>query len=439
MSKLSFISLIAYDYEYLIRSISSYYDIADEIILGLDEDLVSWSNLPINIDKNKVKNDILAIDCDNKIKIIESNFHSQGKPMKNDIYERNFLSKLCKDNNWIIQIDADEAISNGEEFQNVIEDSDPNFQLTCNWILLFKKISTEKYIKLNDNESCSIATKLKGQFVRGRETNQSIKQLPIKIIHCSWCRTEDELYTKLKNWRHSQDFDVDKFFQIWKSINEYNYMHFYNIHPLYPNFWPSLSLININEIDSNFWKSLNLININDRSNLYRMRLHQHLIDGLIDLIQYTQLPLKQFDLLEIGSFAGESTAIFAKYANKIYAVDPWINYPDGDKNSAFPVDAEQFFDNVVKLNPNIIKIKLTSEEAVKQFEDESLDIIYIDGDHFKAGFDIDLWMSKVKKDGWIAGHDYHIPQVKNDVDNRFGDRIKIFSDDSWAIKKSEIM
>lgn len=247
MSKLSFVSLVSYDYEYLIKSISSYYDIADEIILGLDENLISWSNLPINIDKNKVKNDILAMDCDGKIKIIEGNFHSQGEPMKNDTYERNFLSKLCKDDNWIVSVDADEAIPNSEEFKKLVENSDSNFQLVCTWINLFKKISDDKYVKINTDESFFVATKLKGQYVKCRETTQSIKQLPIKILHYSWCRSEDELYTKLKNWSHSQDFDTDKWLAIWKSIDEYNYMHFYNIHPLYPTFWPSLSLININE------------------------------------------------------------------------------------------------------------------------------------------------------------------------------------------------
>lgn len=437
MSKLSFVSLVSYDYEYLIKSISSYYDIADEIILGLDENLISWSNLPINIDKNKVKNDILAMDCDGKIKVIEGNFHSQGEPMKNETYERNFLSKFVKDDNWIVSIDADEMIlgvnltgqgignvvANSEEFKELVENSDPNFQLACTWINLFKKISDGIYVKINTDEQFFIATKLKGQYIKGRETTQNIKQLPIKILHYSWCRSEDELYTKLKNWGHSQDFDIDKWLAIWKLIDEYNYMNFYNIHPLYPAFWPSLSLININE------------QFSVTVSLYSMRGAQHLVNGLIDLIQYIQLPLKQFNLLEVGSFAGESTSIFAKYANNVYAVDPWISYSEGNANGTFPVDAERVFDDVVKLNPNITKIKLTSKEAVKQFKDESLDVIYIDGDHSSAGLDIDLWISKVKKDGWITGHDYSYGPVKNDVNNRFGDQIKTFSDDSWAVRR----
>lgn len=120
------------------------------------------------------------------------------------------------------------------------------------------------------------------------------------------------------------------------------------------------------------------------------------------------------------------------------AVDPWLNYLNGDESGVFPTDAEPFFDNVVKLNSNIIKLKLNSEEAVKQFKDESLDIVYIDGDHFKAGFDIDLWMPKIKKDGWITGHDYSFPPIKNDVNNRFESQIKTFKDDSWAVKNPNI-
>jgi hypothetical protein len=53
-------------------------------------------------------------------------------------------------------------------------------------------------------------------------------------------------------------------------------------------------------------------------------------------------------------------------------------------------------------------VRKKSMDAVKDFEDESLDFVYIDGHHgFKfVTEDIWEWSKKVKKGGVISGHDY---------------------------------
>ncbi len=66
---------------------------------------------------------------------------------------------------------------------------------------------------------------------------------------------------------------------------------------------------------------------------------------------------------------------------------------------------------------NITKIKLTSEEAADQFEDDSLDMVYIDADHSyqEAIADCRAWYPKVKPGGIFAGHDFQTPQVRKAV------------------------
>jgi len=53
-------------------------------------------------------------------------------------------------------------------------------------------------------------------------------------------------------------------------------------------------------------------------------------------------------------------------------------------------------------------------EAVKVFENNSLDFVYIDGNHEFRYFaeDIYEWPKKVRKGGIISGHDYFTPVQK---------------------------
>jgi len=53
-------------------------------------------------------------------------------------------------------------------------------------------------------------------------------------------------------------------------------------------------------------------------------------------------------------------------------------------------------------------IRALSNQVLDLFEDESLDFIYIDGNHTYNSVkeDMELWFPKLKKGGLFAGHDY---------------------------------
>jgi predicted O-methyltransferase YrrM len=66
-------------------------------------------------------------------------------------------------------------------------------------------------------------------------------------------------------------------------------------------------------------------------------------------------------------------------------------------------------------------IKAYSMDAVREFEDESLDFVYIDGNHnfINCANDISEWSKKVKVGGLIMGHDYthnNVGYERTDVD-----------------------
>ena len=83
--------------------------------------------------------------------------------------------------------------------------------------------------------------------------------------------------------------------------------------------------------------------------------------------------------VEVGSFQGVSSEMFALFVGHLTCVDPFaIGDPEIDKHLS---DAEIVFDEMAKGYPNITKLKLTSFEAAKLFPDASIDFVYIDGMH----------------------------------------------------------
>ena len=96
---------------------------------------------------------------------------------------------------------------------------------------------------------------------------------------------------------------------------------------------------------------------------------------------------------------------------KIYGVDPWLSYRDYFVDQEFSDRQSTIFEaakEATKKYSNIELIQKKSMDALADFEDESIDFVYIDGHHgFKyVTEDIYGWSRKVKKGGWIIGHDY---------------------------------
>jgi len=76
-------------------------------------------------------------------------------------------------------------------------------------------------------------------------------------------------------------------------------------------------------------------------------------------------------------------------------------------------------------------IRKTSQEAVSKFEDDSLDLVFIDSIHLYDNLkeDITLWSKKVKNGGFIAGDDYTLqfPGVVRAVEEMFPRTHKVLS------------
>lgn len=246
MPGLSFITMLAYDYRYCYLAIRSYYDIADEIILGLDEARLTWMKQPFDIDLAEVQSFIDDIDTQKKIRIVQGNFHAADHPMANDNAERSFLSHHCTPGNWVVQIDADEILLNPADFRQWLLANNPvQFNVFARWVSIFKVFGQQVLMINPPGEAVPVATMIRGQYTGARLTAQQGVMSPLQLLHFSWGRTPEELLKKLTNWSHAQDFNVRNFFDFWQSVTLENYTQAHNFHPLNGPAWQSLQLATI--------------------------------------------------------------------------------------------------------------------------------------------------------------------------------------------------
>jgi len=167
--------------------------------------------------------------------------------------------------------------------------------------------------------------------------------------------------------------------------------------------------------------------------------HNNWLIGLVNFAKYLQ-DKNISKMVEVGSFQGESTTIFALFLPKtqIYAVDPLESGYD-------PTDiaALQDMDNIqhnftVRTSKflNITQVKLKSIDAVNKFVDSNLDLVYIDGDHRYEAVKQDIlkWKPKIKSGGYVSGHDYGREDINKAIAETIGTPDQIFVDGSW-IKK----
>jgi len=174
-------------------------------------------------------------------------------------------------------------------------------------------------------------------------------------------------------------------------------------------------------------------------------------ENLPALRQLAEMLPKGGLLVEIGSFAGESTRVFLEASLHVHAIDPWDNESrdrlhEGarDYNPAhrwhFAMEAvEQTFDQL--LGPfygRLSKKKGYDWDFVEEYGPGSLDAVYIDSVHTYLDTlgAIRRWRSKVKPGGFCCGHDFtgYFSGVQQAVREALGEPAQVFGDTSWLVR-----
>ncbi len=111
---------------------------------------------------------------------------------------------------------------------------------------------------------------------------------------------------------------------------------------------------------------------------------------------------------EIGVERGEyaEKLLLENPGLKLYGIDPYVSYDQHDDQQRL----DNFYKEAeAKLAPyDFTFVKKNSSEAAADFEDGSLDFVYIDGahDYEHVTEDLNNWSKKVRPGGIVSGHDY---------------------------------
>ena len=170
--------------------------------------------------------------------------------------------------------------------------------------------------------------------------------------------------------------------------------------------------------------------------------------GLCDLVIHLFSEQETIVGLEIGVASGWTMNHFLQNLPnlRLTGIDPYTGYMDGDREITQDMLDAQYLaaqDNILDFAPRGKILRGYSQDFVNSFEDESLDYIFIDGDHSYEGAlrDCELFFPKIKNGGVFAGHDWSFEGVQKAV-NEFKDRngspnIRIVGVDVWYWIKNE--
>jgi predicted O-methyltransferase YrrM len=132
--------------------------------------------------------------------------------------------------------------------------------------------------------------------------------------------------------------------------------------------------------------------------------------GLGELVKTMKDPF----VVEIGCSEGDTTEwlLQCNPTLRIVCIDPYVNYVDWNGNHLN--DRQEFYEKTLRrLAPYGERFKMIrdfSDNVVDMFENESIDLLFIDGLHTydQVAIDCDNYYPKVKTGGVFSGHDYRV-------------------------------
>jgi len=137
---------------------------------------------------------------------------------------------------------------------------------------------------------------------------------------------------------------------------------------------------------------------------------------------------REINVIEIGARYGDSSEVIMKNLNvsNYYIIDPYESYEEysiDGFNEVLKKNKNIFENTKKKLNNMFSRVNITfyknysnDKNIINNFENESIDLIFIDGNHEYSYVlsDLENYYPKLKKNGIICGDDFFMRHYEND-------------------------
>jgi predicted O-methyltransferase YrrM len=139
------------------------------------------------------------------------------------------------------------------------------------------------------------------------------------------------------------------------------------------------------------------------------------------LVELAKCTLPERAIVEVGTYRGRSTIALAfgsllGSANRVYAVDPHVEFQGVLGGGFDPRDQEELYRNLVRAGVGkiVAVVSLPSKAAARCWTERNIGLLWIDGDHSEAAVleDYESWSPFISDEGILAFHDSSVPGVK---------------------------
>lgn len=389
----------------------------EEIILQkfIDHYRTRFPNCEITIYDNMSTDNSRQIAFKNGCKVLE---YDSNNEIRDDLYLeiKNNCWKQAK-TDWVLICDVDEFLDINQE---QLEKED------CSIILSkgYNMVNLEDDL-IFDNIKFGIRAK---QYDKYYLFNKSkVKEINYEAgCHSANPKGEIKFSKNVYNLFHytmlSEQYLINRYRRNFERLSKENKKHGWGI-----QYSDSEQTIRDRFTTAKKWFSENKeFNLEQAINIKMIKHNYQSIEGWFNMEkQYLELldatPEKGI-FVELGAYKGKSTSfIVTEIVNRnrniqFYTVDTF----EGDSGSTDKKEVEaykqvnvskmyeEFKENTKHLSDRLQTIIGKSNEAAEYFEDNSVDVIFIDAGHSKEAVlkDIKAWLPKMKNNSIMAGHDY---------------------------------
>lgn len=147
--------------------------------------------------------------------------------------QRNTGQALHQDKDWVIVLDPDEYMDdeNWAKLKDFLETTEADAVIVDHQRVFYKN---KEVYPCHDYQQL-IAVRPTVNFAEKRIADTGYVTAPVELLHFSWARTDEEIWSKISHYAHAKDFDIDSWYEnVWMTDKVTN------LHPVSPEALPAL-------------------------------------------------------------------------------------------------------------------------------------------------------------------------------------------------------